>query len=397
VASDSAYHGYGNIVTTGTWSTSGTTLTITGNYNGIQNGQYVVGTGIPAGTTIVSGAGTASIILSATPTSNTTGTTTTVTFQGGTYTIAPCARVLYESGSTVVLESNSFSWTAADSVEEAIVSYPDVTGFEYDLANWTAGAGNLRAFMNVNNIGARLYKCGFCLTSNMPSGSNVDQVPWGTGFSVSKAQIGLSIGEAQSGQGTNIGATQTTSGSAHPCYSISGGAMGSNVYGGLCGDYTTGRLTLETGRGQTGNGTATPVIFNFPQLAATANATVIVDNRTGLTASTSAAQIAFPPGDNTADQNFTVCYYLATTTAGSAGTVTFNIRTVDNGSGGAQRTIASPTTLSLSSSGSSATVLQGCVPIFNLATKQADYFTSVSGATGSPAYEMHVTVTRQMM
>jgi len=67
------------IVTTGTTATS-TSITAIPVPNGICNGSQVVGSGVPAGTYVVSGGGTASIVISAATSSSLTGTA--LTFYG---------------------------------------------------------------------------------------------------------------------------------------------------------------------------------------------------------------------------------------------------------------------------------------------------------------------------
>jgi hypothetical protein len=399
VAADASYHGYGANAVTGSITNGSPTLVLNGVFNSIQNGQYVSGAGIPTGTTVASGGGTNTLTLSANATATTSNES--ITIYGGAYTVAPCARVLYWTGTTVVLESNSFTWASADTVEEAISPYPDVNGFLYAMDRWTPGGAdfaptgnNGRGFLVMANEGARMIPAGVYLQNKMQTGGNADKVSFAIGYvSPSGTGMGLDVQETLFGKATLATATNTTLLSQHPCYAINGGTMGTNTYSGLCGDYTTGRLTLETGRGDPGNSTGTPTVFSMPPVSGTPVMTTIVDDRTGLTASTSPALIAFAPGDNGAAQNWTVCYYLNITTAGTGGSVNFNIRTRDNGNGGAQRTIPSASSLSLAGGAP----LNACVPIFNIAGGSADYFATVAGATGSPQYEMHVTVTRTML
>jgi hypothetical protein len=76
------------------------------------------------------------------------------------YIIRPCARVLriiaVAGGVTgeLICESSSSAWAVGNNVEQVICPYPDVTGFQYSMGNYTNG-GTLRGFMVVKNTGAR--------------------------------------------------------------------------------------------------------------------------------------------------------------------------------------------------------------------------------------------------
>ncbi|HLZ39378.1 MAG TPA: hypothetical protein VKQ11_00355 [Candidatus Sulfotelmatobacter sp.] len=163
----------------------------------------------------------------------------------GAYTIRPCARVLLIESSAgsftgnVILENNSFTWTAADNIEVAISPYPDVTGFQYNIAAWTPG-GTYRQFMNVTNSGARKFSGGFNLVSALAVGGGADTVAWDTGYAVDSANTGFSIGETRTGNAFLATATPTNSTTKKPCYNFVGAALA----GGVCADYDTALVGL---------------------------------------------------------------------------------------------------------------------------------------------------------
>ncbi len=163
----------------------------------------------------------------------------------GAYTIRPCAKVLRILGNTtVVLETNSFAWANADSVELAITPYPDVTGYQYQTNVWTTG-GIRRAFMNVRNAGARTWNYGFLFDDVMPVGGGADTVPWSTGIYFSRVGTGIKINESQTGNAFVANATSTNAASALPCFAFQGIGFGGSATGtGLCGDGNTGDMEL---------------------------------------------------------------------------------------------------------------------------------------------------------
>ena len=81
------------------------------------------------------------------------------------YTIRPCARILkiIDSG-TLVLETNSFTWTVGDTVEAAISPYPTVSGYLYDVAAYTPG-GEYGSIFSVVNSGARMFTNAFSVAT----------------------------------------------------------------------------------------------------------------------------------------------------------------------------------------------------------------------------------------
>lgn len=163
----------------------------------------------------------------------------------GAYTIRPCARVLTIESSAgsftgnVILENNSFIWTAADSVELAISPYPDVQGYQYQMKAWTPG-GTYRSFMTVINSGARTFQNGIALINLMPTGGGADTTPWLIGYYVDKANTGFSVGESLTGNAYVANATNRNTTTKRPGYTFAGGALA----GGMYGDADTGVLSV---------------------------------------------------------------------------------------------------------------------------------------------------------
>ncbi len=114
----------------------------------------------------------------------------------GGYTILPCAKILLVSGTTLVLETNSFTWTNGDAVEQAINPYPDVTAFEYYVANYVP-AGTYRAFMSLLNTGARSFTDGFLVRDSLQTGGGASTQAFGSSFtSTAKASAAFSCASA---------------------------------------------------------------------------------------------------------------------------------------------------------------------------------------------------------
>lgn len=107
----------------------------------------------------------------------------------GTYTIRPCAKILrlVTSPGTatsltgeVICENSTSTWTVGDTVEQVICPYPDVTGFQYQISNWTNGA-TLRSFWQIRNMGARTFdNCLFVDNWDQTSQAGGDGVNWRT-------------------------------------------------------------------------------------------------------------------------------------------------------------------------------------------------------------------------
>jgi hypothetical protein len=110
----------------------------------------------------------------------------------GAYTIRPCARILWTDQSTVVLENNSFTWTAGNSIEQAVSPYPDVRGFNQRIGVWTPG-GLVNSFYNLTNIGARQIDYGIQLSGSRAGNSNADTWAFGTGIMIGEANVGISF------------------------------------------------------------------------------------------------------------------------------------------------------------------------------------------------------------
>ena len=109
----------------------------------------------------------------------------------GAYIIRPCARVLnVRNQSQIILESNSFAWTANDNIEQAIAPYPDVPGTEEFVAGWTNG-GIYRSIHDMRNTGARKFKTAIQISGNMPAGPDVDDAAFETGISVGSSNTAI--------------------------------------------------------------------------------------------------------------------------------------------------------------------------------------------------------------
>ncbi len=196
----------------------------------------------------------------------------------GAYTIRPCARILTIENSNgvftgnVILENNSFTWTVSDSIENAICPYPDVSGYLYQVQNYSPG-GIRRSFMRIANTGARTWTRGFELVGNeLQTGGGADTVGWGTGYYVDSANTGFQIDEAQAGIAFLANATATTATTKRPGYWLR--AQGGN-YGGFFIDYDT----LQIQMGSNGDPTSYLGSFGFD-----ASNTHLRDNKAPLTA-----------------------------------------------------------------------------------------------------------------
>jgi hypothetical protein len=115
----------------------------------------------------------------------------------GAYQIRPAARLLMMWGGLAICETSTHAWRVGDVVELAICPYPDVSGFNYNIAHWTPNRGNLRGFMAVSNTGARTFETGITLTGHMMQGGGADTVGWGTGIYLASCSIGLMVGDAK--------------------------------------------------------------------------------------------------------------------------------------------------------------------------------------------------------
>lgn len=115
---------------------------------------------------------------------------------GGAYTIRPAARMLYRIESAdgdsakdlFVCEQSTHVWTPGDTIECATCPWPDVTGYQYHLTEYTP-AGIRRGFMDVQNWGMRTYQVGFNLSAPGFGGNNPDAYAYAVGY-----QVGLGTG-----------------------------------------------------------------------------------------------------------------------------------------------------------------------------------------------------------
>lgn len=175
----------------------------------------------------------------------------------GAYTIKPCARILLLESSAgsltnnVILETNSFTWTATNTVEAAIRPDPDVAGFQFHMQKFSTGGVN-RGFMSAVNTGARTGDVAFSAIGNMRTGGGADTIPWGIGYYIDHANTGFSIGESFTGKAYLATATTRNTTTKRPCYAFQGGVI---VGGGLCIDNDTGDWIL----GADGNPTTSGV------------------------------------------------------------------------------------------------------------------------------------------
>ena len=69
----------------------------------------------------------------------------------------------------IVAESTSTTWTVGDAVEEIITPYPDISGFQFHVAEWTPG-GIRRTMWEIDNIGAQTWGSVLNVDQNMPTG-----------------------------------------------------------------------------------------------------------------------------------------------------------------------------------------------------------------------------------
>jgi len=113
------------------------------------------------------------------------------------YQIRPAMRILKiadpgtENQGALICEYSTHAWAVNDRVECAICPYPDVTGYLYQLAQYTPNGGSSRGFMMVTNSGARKYDFGFDLRSNMKTGGGADLWAWNIGIKLHGCETGI--------------------------------------------------------------------------------------------------------------------------------------------------------------------------------------------------------------
>jgi hypothetical protein len=113
------------------------------------------------------------------------------------YVVRPCVEVLRVNGRQVIAESTSTTWSTGDNVELAISPYPDVTGFQYYMGQFSpGGAHSQRGFEAVRNEGARQFAYGFSVDSALQTGGNADTVGWGNAYQASGVNVGLYVHNA---------------------------------------------------------------------------------------------------------------------------------------------------------------------------------------------------------
>ena len=108
----------------------------------------------------------------------------------GGYQISPCAQVLYFSGSTVVLDTNAFTWSNGDNVELAISPYSDTQSLWIQRAEYSPGGAH-RPTVNILNTGAVTQQAAISATGNM-QGSNL--LAYTTGLAMANEATGVDVG-----------------------------------------------------------------------------------------------------------------------------------------------------------------------------------------------------------
>lgn len=109
------------------------------------------------------------------------------------YTIRPAMRILriIEATNTIICEYSAHTWTAADSCEVVCCPYPDVTGLSFQTALYTP-SGKYRAFMLLDNVGARRWDKGFWVRGeNMKTGGNADTIACDQAFYAQDCDTGF--------------------------------------------------------------------------------------------------------------------------------------------------------------------------------------------------------------
>lgn len=101
----------------------------------------------------------------------------------GGYIIRPAARVLKVSGTTVICETTSATWSAGHNVELSISPFPDVSLESNQIAAYTPG-GTYRSAKKILNVGARKFGSGLLVDALLQTGSNAATVAFATGVDI---------------------------------------------------------------------------------------------------------------------------------------------------------------------------------------------------------------------
>jgi hypothetical protein len=172
---------------------------------------------------------------------------------------------------------------------------------------------------------------------------------------------------------------------------LSNSGIGQSLAFELCQDATGGR-TFAWPSNLLGATNAIPAaaskcveqdfIYDGSNLVSLGPATPVAVDLTAQSSSLSAASLTTP----SANGLFKISYYLATTTAGTAGTVSVTFTWTDE----SKAETFTSSALSLSALGALAP--QAPLVVYAKTTAPIQYSTTVSGATGSPQYSLHVRV-----
>jgi hypothetical protein len=141
------------------------------------------------------------------------------------------------------LETNSFTWTAGDSIEQIITPYYDSRGWIQNVATYTPG-GAARDWTDAYNTGARTWNTGLSIGSRMQIGGGADTLAWLTGISISGAATGLALN-------TTTGILQTNPAGAICWTSLSGNCISPDaaIGGGMMLTMTNGSPTTTGNEG----------------------------------------------------------------------------------------------------------------------------------------------------
>jgi hypothetical protein len=128
----------------------------------------------------------------------------------GTYQISPCAQVLYSSGTTVVLDTNTFTWTNGDLVELAITPYSDTQSLWIQRGEYSPGGAH-RPSVTVSNNGSVTQQAGISLTGQSLQGGQT--VAFTNGVLMANVATGVNVGSpttAAMAIGTGLGQAPIT-------------------------------------------------------------------------------------------------------------------------------------------------------------------------------------------